>query len=36
ACGDHSIRFRPTLTVTEDEIHQGIEILDKTISKIIL
>lgn len=33
-CGDHSIRFRPTLTVTEDEILKGIEILDRTISKV--
>jgi L-lysine 6-transaminase len=34
ACGDHSIRFRPTLTVTEDEIKKGIEILDKVLAQM--
>ena len=34
ACGDRSIRFRPTLTVTEEEINKGMEILGETISKI--
>ena len=35
ACGDRSIRFRPTLTISEDEIRKGIEILDRTISMIV-
>ncbi|NQT33890.1 L-lysine 6-transaminase [bacterium] len=33
-CGSHSIRFRPTLTVTEDEINKGIEIIDQAITRI--
>ncbi|NQU06170.1 MAG: L-lysine 6-transaminase [Calditrichaeota bacterium] len=34
ACGDHSIRFRPTLTVTEDEIKKGVEILDRVLVQL--
>ncbi|HET9234859.1 MAG TPA: L-lysine 6-transaminase, partial [Candidatus Eisenbacteria bacterium] len=29
--GTQSIRFRPALTITDDEIHRGIEILDRAI-----
>ncbi|MDP8239818.1 MAG: L-lysine 6-transaminase [Candidatus Hatepunaea meridiana] len=34
ACGDHSIRFRPTLTITEEDIHKGIEILEMAIKDV--
>ena len=34
-CGNHSIRFRPTLTVTEDEINRGIEIIDQAITRMV-
>lgn len=30
-CGTHSIRFRPTLTVSDEEIHRGVETLDRAI-----
>lgn len=33
ACGERSIRFRPHLVVTADEIRQGIEIIRKVIAK---
>ncbi len=33
-CGERTIRFRPTLIVTEEEIGEGIEIIDKTLLKI--
>ena len=29
--GTQSIRFRPSLTITDEEIHRGIEILDRAI-----
>ena len=29
--GTQSIRFRPSLTITDDEIHRGIDILDRAI-----
>ena len=35
ACGYNSIRFRPILTVKDDEIRQGIELLDRTIAKMV-
>jgi L-lysine 6-transaminase len=31
ASGTHSVRFRPTLTVTDEVIRKGIEILDSAI-----
>ncbi|HWQ82119.1 MAG TPA: L-lysine 6-transaminase [Ignavibacteria bacterium] len=33
-CGPKSIRFRPPLTVTPDKIDEGMNILDKLISKL--
>ncbi|MBN1632533.1 MAG: L-lysine 6-transaminase [Ignavibacteria bacterium] len=33
-CGENSIRFRPSLAITEDEINEGFEILDKVISAL--
>lgn len=33
-CGQKSIRFRPSLTITPDEIDKGIEILDKVLKNL--
>lgn len=33
-CATHSIRFRPTLTVTHEEIDRGIDIIDQTLKDI--
>ncbi|MEO8664926.1 MAG: L-lysine 6-transaminase [Ignavibacteria bacterium] len=33
-CGEKSIRFRPPVNVTKDEITQGVEILDKVLKEI--
>jgi L-lysine 6-transaminase len=33
--GTHSIRFRPALTIADDEIHRGIDILDRAIRKAL-
>lgn len=33
-CATHSIRFRPTLTVTHDDIDNGLEIIEKTLKQI--
>jgi L-lysine 6-transaminase len=33
-CGEKTIRFRPTLCVTKDEIDMGIDILDKIIKDV--
>ncbi|MEZ4702170.1 MAG: L-lysine 6-transaminase [Rhodothermales bacterium] len=33
-CGTHSVRFRPPLTITPDEIDQGLEILGKALAKV--
>ena len=30
-CGDHSIRFRPPLTITREKIDQGIEAIEKAL-----
>ena len=35
ACGTHTVRFRPTLTVTDEVIHKGIEILDDAVGKAL-
>ena len=35
ACGTRSIRFRPILAVTQDDILKGIELLEHTISRVI-
>ena len=32
-CGTHSIRFRPPLTVTTEEIDEGMEILQRTLKQ---
>jgi L-lysine 6-transaminase len=32
--GDKSIRFRPPINVNQDELNQGVEILDKVISSV--
>jgi L-lysine 6-transaminase len=34
-CGDRSVRFRPTLTVTSDAIAEGVERLDKAIGEVV-
>ena len=33
-CGERSIRFRPPLTITKEEIDEGIEIIRKTLGEI--
>jgi L-lysine 6-transaminase len=33
-CGEKSLRFRPSLAITEDEINEGFAILDKVISDL--
>lgn len=33
-CGTRSIRFRPTLSVTKDDVDQGIEIVKKTLASL--
>ena len=33
-CGEKSLRFRPSLAITEDEINEGFVILDKVISSL--
>jgi L-lysine 6-transaminase len=33
--GTHSIRFRPALTVGDEEIHRGIEVLDRAIGNVL-
>ncbi len=33
-CGEKSLRFRPSLAITEDEINEGFAILDKVISSL--
>jgi L-lysine 6-transaminase len=35
ACGTNSIRFRPTLTIRDDEITRAIEILDQAIGAVL-
>ncbi len=35
ACGTHSVRFRPTLTVTDLVIQKGIEVLDSAIKDVL-
>jgi L-lysine 6-transaminase len=30
-CGDRSVRFRPALNLTQEEIDEGMEILDRTV-----
>ena len=34
-CGEKSIRFRPNLAINGNEIDEGLQILDKVISKIL-
>jgi L-lysine 6-transaminase len=33
-CGEKSLRFRPSLAITQDEISEGFSILDKVISSL--
>ena len=33
-CGERSIRFRPPLTITKDEVDEGIEIIRKTLLEL--
>jgi L-lysine 6-transaminase len=33
-CGDHSVRFRPALNLTIEEVNEGIEIITKSIKEI--
>jgi L-lysine 6-transaminase len=33
-CGTRSVRFRPTLTVTEDELDAGLAALDRTLTAV--
>jgi L-lysine 6-transaminase len=35
ACGTHSVRFRPPLNVTTDEVDEGIELLHRTVKKVL-
>jgi len=35
-CGDVSVRFRPSLTVTKEEIDLAIEIIRKTLGELNL
>jgi L-lysine 6-transaminase len=35
-CGTHSLRFRPTLTVTEGELSAGVAALDRVLSSLRL
>jgi len=35
ASGTQSIRFRPALTITHEEIHRGIDILDRAIRSVL-
>jgi L-lysine 6-transaminase len=32
-CGSHSIRFRPPLMVTEAQIDEGMDILDRSLAE---
>ena len=32
--GTHSIRFRPALTVTEDELERAVDALDRTLDAV--
>jgi len=34
ACGDRSIRFRPALNITADDIYTGMKIIDRTLAKM--
>ena len=34
SCGTRSVRFRPTLTITADEIDQGLERLDRALARL--
>jgi L-lysine 6-transaminase len=33
-CGTHSVRFRPALTITEDELDEGIAALDRVLGSL--
>ncbi len=35
ACGERSIRFRPRLNITNDELKQGLNIIEKNLKKMI-
>jgi len=35
ASGTQSIRFRPALTISDEDIHRGIDILDRAIKKVL-
>jgi L-lysine 6-transaminase len=32
-CGTHSVRFRPPLTITKEQIDEGMEIIDKSLKQ---
>ena len=34
ACGDRSLRFRPALTVTEDELAAACDALDRVLARV--
>ncbi len=34
-CGDRSIRFRPPLNITDEEIQMGLDIISKSLAKLI-
>lgn len=34
-CGSHSIRFRPPLTITTDEIDQGMDIIGRVAARLV-
>ena len=33
-CGPRTVRFRPTLTVTEDELDAGLDALERTVRTV--
>jgi 4-aminobutyrate aminotransferase-like enzyme len=33
-CGDQSVRFRPPLTLSHDELEQGLKIIHNSLKKI--
>jgi len=35
ASGTQSIRFRPALTISDEDIHRGLDILDRAIKKVL-
>jgi L-lysine 6-transaminase len=36
ACGPNTVRFRPPLTITQDQIDEGLEILEKAYKTMLV